>query len=133
MLFDNGFGREYGSASNYSRMVRYRIAENAAGGGTVAQVWQYGRNRAEELYAPIVSDVDHLSGNTYLMTSGSLGFDIDYVSATRIGFRTAAQPERARISEVDANGNLLFEMTIMSDIPNTLVYRAEKLALYATP
>ena len=111
MLFDNGFGREYGSAADYSRMVRYRITENAAGGGTVAQVWQYGKNRGEELYAPIVSDVDHLpDGNTYLMTSGSLGFDVDYVSPTNIPFRAVAQTERARISEVDAHGNLLFEM-----------------------
>lgn len=133
MLFDNGFGREYGSAASYSRMVRYRISESAAGGGTIAQVWQYGKNRGEELYAPIVSDVDYLPGNTYLMTSGSLGFDVDYVSANRIGFRAASQPERARISEVDANGNLLFEMTVLSDVPNSLVYRAEKLPLYATP
>jgi len=134
MLFDNGLGREYGSAAHYSRMVRYRISEHAAGGGTVAQVWQYGKNRGEELYAPIVSDVDHLpAGNTYLMTSGSLGFEVDYVSANNIAFRDVAQSERARISEVDAQGNLLFEMIVLSDLPGEIVYRAEKLPLYATP
>jgi arylsulfate sulfotransferase len=130
MLFDNGFGREYGSAARYSRMVRYRIVESAAGGGTVAQVWQYGKNRGEELSAPIVSDVDYLPGNTYLMTSGSLGYEIDYASPGNIVFRSPPRAERARISEVDANGNLLFEMTVLSDVPDTIVYRAEKLSLY---
>jgi arylsulfate sulfotransferase len=131
MMFDNGFGREYGSAAHYSRMVRYRISEGA-GGGTVAQVWQYGKNRGEELFSPIVSDVDYLPGNTYLMTSGSLGFDVDYAAPGNIVFRSISQAERARISEVDASGNLMFEMTVLSDVPNSIVYRAEKLPLYPT-
>jgi arylsulfate sulfotransferase len=130
MLFDNGFGRDYGSAAHYSRMVRYHIVEKASGGGTAAQVWQYGKTRGDELSAPIVSDVDYLPGNTYLMTSGSLGFEVDYASPTSIVFRNPAQAERARISEVDASGNLLFEMAVLSDVPNSIVYRAEKLPLY---
>ena len=73
------------------------------------------------------------ASNTYLMTSGSLGFDVDYVSASNFVFRNALQAERARISEVDSNGNLLFEMAVLSDVPGTVVYRAEKLPLYATP
>ena len=134
MLFDNGLGREYGSAAQYSRIVRYRVSEHAAGGGTVAQVFQYGKSRGEELFSPIVSDVDHLpASNTYLMTAGSLGYDVNYVSANNVVIRTVPQSDRARIAEIDANGNLLFEMTVLSDAPGEIVYRAEKLPLYATP
>jgi len=134
VLFDNGLGREYGSAAHYSRMVRYRITENAGGGGTVAQVWHYGKNRGEELYSPIVSDVDDLpASNAYLMTSGSLGFEVTYATSNDINISSTAQAERARISEVDATGKLLFEMSVLSDVPNSVVYRAEKLPLYATP
>jgi arylsulfate sulfotransferase len=131
MLFDNGFGREYGAAAKYSRIVRYRVTENALAGGTVQQVWHYGKNRGEELYSPIVSDVDHLpSSDTYLMSAGSLLFNLDYVSPTSVTFSADALPDMARILEVNEAGDVLFELVVQSESPAVLLYRAEKIGLY---
>ena len=62
MQFDNGFGREFGNASSdYSRIVEYEIKENANNvGGTVSQIWQYGKERGENMFSPFLSDVDYL-------------------------------------------------------------------------
>lgn len=131
MLFDNGFARDYGAAAEYSRIVQYHLTENAAGGGTVQQLWQYGRERGEALNSPIVSDVDHLpASGTFLMTSGSLFYNLDYVSPTSFSFSRNLQPDYARILEIDAGGNVLFEMAVLSDEPGVLMYRAEKVDLY---
>jgi arylsulfate sulfotransferase len=131
MLFDNGFARDYGAAAEYSRIVQYHLTENAAGGGTVQQVWQYGKERGETLYSPIVSDVDHLpASGTFLMTSGSLFYELDYVSPSSFSFSRDLQPDYARILEIDAGGNVLFEMAVLSDVPGVLMYRAEKVDLY---
>ena len=129
-LFDNGFGREYGAASEYSRIVRYRLTENASGGGTVQQMWHYGKDRGEELNSPIVSDVDYLpASDTYLMTAGSLFYNLNYVSPTTFGFSFDPLPESARILEVGAGGNVIFEMTVLTD-EQVLLYRSEKVDLY---
>ncbi len=57
MLFDNGYRRNYNWSTQYSRAVVYDIDETTK---TVRQVWQYGKERGEETYAPAVSDVDWL-------------------------------------------------------------------------
>jgi len=55
MVFDNGDVRQYVGFPIYSRAVEFRID---AGARTVQQVWQYGKERGEETYSSIVSDVD---------------------------------------------------------------------------
>ena len=107
--------------------MRYRISENAAGGGTVAQVWQYGKNRGEELFSPIVSDVDHLpASNTYLMTSGSLGFDVDYVSARATSSSgTRPSPNGRESPKSMPMAICCSKCAVLADVPGTIVYRAE--------
>lgn len=56
-VFDNGFNRNFGAASNYSLATEYEIDEE---NGTVKQVWSYGRDRGTELFSNIISDVDYL-------------------------------------------------------------------------
>ncbi|MCB0641821.1 MAG: aryl-sulfate sulfotransferase [Phaeodactylibacter sp.] len=56
-VFDNGFKRNFGAGSNYSRGVEYKIDESA---GTIQQVWQFGAERGNAFYASVISDVDFL-------------------------------------------------------------------------
>lgn len=56
MLFDNGDNRNYGSASPYSRAVEYEIDKDNM---TIKQAWSYGKDRGEETFSRIVSDVDY--------------------------------------------------------------------------
>lgn len=71
-VFDNGGYRDLHryDGEDFSRGVAFRIAENTDGvGGTVAQVWQYGRERGAELYDPVISDVDEgvVTGNRFVL------------------------------------------------------------------
>jgi len=131
MLFDNGFAREYGAAAKYSRVVRYRITEDPTAGGTVQQIWAYGKNRGESLYSPIVSDIDFLpASNTYLMTSGAMLYNLNYVSPTSFTFSQDPLPDMAHILEIDESGQVLFEMAVLSNDQSVLLYRSEKVDLF---
>ncbi len=130
LLFDNGFGREYGQGARYSRIVEFNIQEDSIG-GTVEQIWSYGKERGEELYSPIISDVDYLpETQTRLMIAGSLAFEHSYVDSTTINNGWGTESIKARIIEVNQNEEVLFELTISSDVNNGSVYRAEKMEIY---
>ena len=59
-VFDNGDGRAFlqpdDPKEKYSRAVVYKIDQKKM---TVQQVWEYGKNRGHELYAPITSSVEY--------------------------------------------------------------------------
>ena len=66
-LFDNGLNRVFSpDPPAYSRGVEYLVDESAM---TVRQVWQYGKERGNEFYSFIISDVDYLptTGNRLIM------------------------------------------------------------------
>ena len=70
IVFDNGTYRNFNDQNRYSRAVEYKIDEENK---TVKQVWQYGKERGEDLYSSIVSDVDYFMGTkNVLITSGYL-------------------------------------------------------------
>ncbi len=70
MVFDNGTYRNFNDENRYSRAVEYKIDEENK---TVEQVWQYGKERQEDFYSSIVSDVDYFMGTrNVLITSGYL-------------------------------------------------------------
>ncbi len=70
MVFDNGTYRNFNDQNRYSRAVEYKIDEENR---TVQQVWQYGKERGEDFYSSIVSDVDYFMGTkNVLITSGYL-------------------------------------------------------------
>jgi arylsulfate sulfotransferase len=57
-IFDNGFERNFLLAGPlYSRGVEYRIDEDHM---TAQQIWDYGKERGEDMYSSIISDVDYL-------------------------------------------------------------------------
>lgn len=127
-LFDNGFGRYYSNTEKFSRAVEFRITQNSGGGGEVEQIWEYGRERGEELYSPIISDVDFLpEQGTRLLTFGSISLELDYISNQNFSFNWANSPTKAKIMEVNNSREVLFEMSINSTIPNSSVYRSEKI------
>ncbi len=71
-LFDNGERRDLQNYKGqpFSRGVVYRISPHPDGvGGSVRQVWDYGRERGPELFAPVISNVDQgpITGNRFIM------------------------------------------------------------------
>lgn len=72
MLFDNGDNRNFTGAEKYSRAVEYAVD---ASGMTLQQQWQYGKERGEETYSRIVSDVDYLEETDHILFSpGAISF-----------------------------------------------------------
>lgn len=121
--FDNGTNRNFDGNSDYIRAVEYSID---VANMTIKQVWQYGKERGQELYSSNISDVDALpqTGNR-LISPGNINSN---------GAR------QSRIIEVNyPEGDVVFEAVILFN--NTLStgggwgdfdlsYRAERLELY---
>jgi len=127
LQFDNGFGRDFeNSSSPYSRIVEYEINDDSVG-GNISQIWQYGKERGEEMFAPFISDVDYLkNSSTYFITAGSTAFDLIYEPGGNGKFNRNNDQIETRIIEVNRNKEILFEMTLSSPIMGT-TYRSEKL------
>lgn len=128
LVYDNGGLTVPGTEVPSSRIAEYAIVPNPAGGGTVEEVFEYGTGRAD-LYSSIVSDVDYYEDNDHrVMISGAISRVYDETLG-EWGW-DLEQLEKARIVEVDAEGNVHFEMVVLSSIPQSgSVYRAERLAV----
>lgn len=103
MAFDNGYGRHYQKISPtfipYSRAVEYEVDEKNM---TVRQVWQYGKERGREFFAPMASSVEYLpkTGNRLIGCA-----DYNILSGWKQG---------ARICEVDPKSNeVVFEVELV--------------------
>lgn len=102
LLFDNGDNRNYGNAPLYSRAVEYEIDEENM---TIKQVWSYGKDRGEETFSRIVSDVDyHPNQDHVFFIPGAINFqgmqygktiELDYNSRQVIFEATIKPPEAA--------------------------------------
>lgn len=102
MLFDNGDNRNYGNGSLYSRAVEYEIDEDNM---TIKQVWSYGKDRGQETFSRIVSDVDYYPEQNHIFfIPGATNFgrsqygktiELDYDSQQIIFEATITQPEPA--------------------------------------
>lgn len=117
MLFDNGDNRNYTGASKYSRAVEYKIDKAAR---TIQQIWQYGKQRGEETYSRIVSDVDFMEEEGHVLFSpGAISYNNEILGKS---------------IEIDyESGAIIFEANI---IPPTAffgiitLHRTERLPLY---
>ncbi len=116
LLFDNGDNRNYSGQPSYSRAVLYRIDDDAM---TIQQVWQYGKERGEETFARIVSDVDyHADEDNVVFMPGAAG---------------PGEEGYGKTIEVDySTRNVLFEATIDPPIApfGITFHRVERLPLY---
>ena len=123
-IFDNGLNRFYSNSSpDYSRGVEYEVNTQDM---TVKQVWQYGKERGEDFYGHIISDVDYLpqTGNRLIMPGVS--FDSN---------------PRAFVTEVSYSGReVVYEAAILFRNQLSggtgawgdydLVYRSHRMSLY---
>lgn len=120
-IFDNGFNRNFGNATSYSMATEYQINEDDR---TVQVVWSYGKERGEETFSNIISDVDYLpeTGNRLIMP----GFITSPVSSSKI-------------IELTQSGQVVFEATLLfkNQFGNLsgwgqtdITYRAGRVPLY---
>ena len=131
LQFDNGFGREFGNAEvDYSRIVEYEINVNSNNiGGTVAQIWQYGKER-DDMFSPFISDVDYIQDtSTKLIVAGATAYDMEYIDNITQLFTANPLEVETRIIEVNNYSEIIFEMTLSSGIHTGTTYRAEKIIL----
>ena len=129
-LFDNGENRNFSGnddftqdSPSFSRGVEYSIDPEAM---TVEQVWQYGKERGEEFYSPIISDVDYLpqTGNRLVMPGiiNTFGEPPTYALMTEVTY-----PDKEVVFEAKLEFKNIFEgESVFGDS----VYRAERLPLY---
>ncbi len=119
LLFDNGDNRNYTGFGPYSRVVQYRIDEDAL---TVQQVWAYGTERGRQTFSRIVSDVDyHASERTVAFNTGAVHFGGESYGKT--------------IEVEYATRNVVFEATITPIMPlfGIVFHRLERMPLYPQP
>lgn len=134
VIFDNGNFRSYKleeavlAHNNYSRAVEYKIDEDNM---TVEQVWQYGKERGNELYCAYLGAVRILKNDNRLICFGGItkdifGNPIDDMKSNRM-------KNQITIVEV-ANDKVVFEIKLKdTDITKPIgykCYRAEKINLY---
>ena len=128
LLFDNGcvrFGEadvqkdlltgDLSSIQNYSRLVQYRIDEKA---GTIRQIWQYGKERGEELYTERCGDADLLSNGNRL---GFFYVDNDF---------SENASSHVVMREVSASGTLIWEALLTAENGVLEGYRGVRLPIY---
>lgn len=134
VIFDNGNFRSYKledavlAHNNYSRAVEYQINEENM---TVKQVWQYGKERGNELYCPYLGAVRILENNNRLICFGGItkdifGNPIDDMKSNRM---------KNQITIIETTGEkVVFEIKLKdTDITKPIgykCYRAEKISLY---
>jgi arylsulfate sulfotransferase len=125
LLFDNGWTRDQHDASVtedtlYSRMVSYRIDENA---GTIEQIRQYGKEYGRGLYSYVQGDANELANGNWL-------------GAFDVSVGTDTVPFAPAYVEVDENNDLVWMMQItsFSNIDGDThyeEYRVERSILYS--
>lgn len=115
LLFDNGDNRNFTGNLKYSRAVEYAINESNM---KVQQIWQYGKQRGQETYSDIVSDVDYYAAtNTVVFTPGAITWPSN----------------RGKMVEVNrSTGGVVFEVTVLppSSLSRVTMHRTDKIKLY---
>jgi len=123
MVFDNGILRHFEDNVHYSRAVEYKINEKDK---TVEQVWQYGKERGEEFFSTIVSDVDYLyNSNNVLVTAGYLkkGTKLS-AKIVEVDYKTGKEVFEATLDLKSENGN-----NTASWGQTDILYRSERMEL----
>ena len=117
-LFDNGIARvNIDKTNKYSRLVHYRINEKNM---TVEQIWQYGKERRNELYSRNQSSFKMLPNENRLgLFCVTLTDDPNIVTE--------------RLVEVDKNSNLIWDAEIFSKSATGSVsgYQVYRLPFYS--
>lgn len=124
-LFDNGDYRSKDPATampsdkSYSRAVIYRVNEQAK---TVEQIWEYGKERGNELYSPYICDVDYLGEGHYLIDFGGIG---GFVSVVQGSGKSSSH-----IIEIKNDKVISETVVTKGNNANANMYRAERMEAY---
>lgn len=122
-IFDNGFNRHFlPGEPSFSRAVEYRINEDAM---TVEQIWQYGKERGTECWAPIISDVDRLSNTNRIMHSGIIFGPSSYAKIIEVTF-----PDGSIASEVTLHFKNELSTGALAWGGLDISYRSERIFIY---
>ncbi len=124
LVFDNGTYRNFNNERKYSRAVEYKIDESEK---TVQQVWQYGKERGDEFYSAIVSDVDFLlEKNNVLVTSGYIYPNDEHQGKiVEVDYETGEVVFEATLYFKSLNGSKAAQTWGQTDI----LYRSERMKL----
>ncbi|MBP2640905.1 MAG: aryl sulfotransferase [Firmicutes bacterium] len=131
-VFDNGAWRskyadqDIPAEQKFSRGVRYRIDKQTR---KVTQVWQYGKERGSEFFAPHISNVEYYAEGHYMVHSGDIG-NIKGVPCVKPPVFYLGKPEEKdliyyAITVEVKDDQVMYEMKVPG-----AYYRAEKLKLY---
>lgn len=123
LAFDNGTYRNFENKDQFSRAVEYHIDEED---NTVTQVWQYGKERGQEFFSTIVSDVDYLaSSNNVLATSGYIKNGTNLLGKiVEVDYETGEEVFEATLYFKSSNGN-----KTSSWGQTDILYRSERMPL----
>jgi len=123
LAFDNGTYRNFEDTVRFSRAVEYHIDEKEK---TVTQVWQYGKERGQEFFSTIVSDVDYLpSTNNVLATSGYIKKGTNLLGKiVEVDYETGEEVFEATLYFKSTNGN-----KTSSWGQTDILYRSERMEL----
>ncbi len=126
IVFDNGNGRskdldktmELTDPNNYSRVVIYDVDEENM---TVEQVWQYGKERTQELFSAHISGMDAYGTNHFLMNFGGAA------EGNIPGIMAMGNPALLRAFFVEyRDGEVIWELKISG----ANVFQTERIDLY---
>lgn len=113
-VFDNGWGRNFSPTKlhgNYSRAVEYKIDEEK---GTVEQLWEYGKDRGDEWYSPITSNIQYQADT-----------DTQLIYSASINFLTKEKMTTTVLTEIEyGSDKILVELKLKSRQPGSVGYRA---------
>lgn len=132
MLFDNRNDIENKEPLDqkllYSRAVIYEIDEKNM---TIKEVWEYGKNRGNELYSSFVSDVDYLGKDHYLINFGGMyqadnGDSYDHIF-TKKEIKNASNRNTIVIEIL--NNEVIFEVIAYGN-SNSNTYKVERKDIY---
>jgi arylsulfate sulfotransferase len=119
VLFDNGYMRNFVAKVNYSRAVEYKVDKENL---TVQQVWQYGKERGNEFFSMLISDVDYLpSSKNILVTSGFIYHNAKIVE---LDYPDKNEVFEATLFFKTLNGNKTFSWGQLD-----ILYRSERFEL----
>lgn len=121
LVFDNGMNRQFDLTTLYSRAVEYEIDETNK---TIKQIWSYGKDRGNDTYSMIISDVDYLPNTGNILFCPGIRFgitDSKIVELTRPG-GTVVFEGVLKFKDARATGGGFGQFD--------LTYRAERLTLY---
>lgn len=131
LIFDNRYEHNFEDTQQYIWEVEYRIKENKDRiGGSIEQVWKYGKNRGRTFFSLIISGVQYLENSkTRLIVLGALKYDINYVNSLNNWGYSNTNLLNARIVEAWGYDNVCFEMVFKSAQIH-MVCRIPKMKLY---